>query len=72
MVDHVQDLRAVLEETEEYNIPIRLLFVDFHKAFDYIETCVVLKSLKVDADTRTEKISSMRGVRQGNVRSCLH
>jgi Reverse transcriptase (RNA-dependent DNA polymerase) len=44
-IDHLQTLRALIEKTTEYNIPIHLAFIDFHKAFDSIETRHILDSM---------------------------
>ena len=44
-IDHLQTLRTLIEKTTEYNIPIHLAFIDFHKAFDSIETRYILDSM---------------------------
>lgn len=37
-IDHLQTVRTLIEKSTEYNVPLYLAFVDFHKAFDSIET----------------------------------
>lgn len=44
-IDHLQAVRTLIEKSVEYNVPIHTAFVDFHKAFDSIEICYILKSM---------------------------
>lgn len=44
--DHIQVVRSLIEKTQEYNMPLYLIFVDFEKAFDSIETLAILNSLQ--------------------------
>jgi Reverse transcriptase (RNA-dependent DNA polymerase) len=44
-MDHLQTIRSLIEKTSEYNIPIHMAFIDFHKAFDSIETWQILMSM---------------------------
>lgn len=43
-IDHIFTVRQVIQNSEEYNLALRLLFVDNAKAFDLIETWAVLQS----------------------------
>lgn len=36
--DHLHKIKILIEKTSEYNIPLHLAFVDYHKAFYSIET----------------------------------
>lgn len=45
-IDHLQTIRTLIEKTTEYNIPIHLAFVDYHKAFDSIETWAFLTAME--------------------------
>jgi hypothetical protein len=38
-IDHIHTINQVLEKSNEYNLEIHFLFVDFHKAFDTIDHC---------------------------------
>ncbi|KAA5780172.1 reverse transcriptase family protein, partial [Pseudomonas aeruginosa] len=52
-VDHIHTVRQIIQKTEEYNLPLCLVFVDYEKAFDSIETWAVLESLqRCQADWR--------------------
>lgn len=44
-IDHLQTIRTLIEKTTEYNVPLYLAFVDFHKAFDSIETWAFLQAM---------------------------
>ena len=44
--DHLQCLKTLIEKTIEYNRPLVLIFVDFHKAFDTVELPAILKALE--------------------------
>lgn len=44
--DHLQSIKAVIEKSIEYNRPLVLAFVDFHKAFDTVELDAVLGALQ--------------------------
>lgn len=44
--DHLQSIKTVIEKSIEYNRPLVLAFVDFHKAFDTIEMDAILHSLQ--------------------------
>lgn len=44
-INHLQTIRAAIEKTTEYNIPLHLAFIDYHKAFDSIETWAFLNAL---------------------------
>ena len=51
-IDHLQTITQLVEKTNEFNIPLALLFIDFEKAFDSIETNTVLSALneqKIDS-----------------------
>lgn len=41
-IDHIQTVRTLIEKCTEYNVPLNLGFVDYHKAFNSIETWAVL------------------------------
>lgn len=43
--DHLQAIRILIEKTTEYNIPLHLAFVDFHKAFDSVEPWAFLQAM---------------------------
>lgn len=43
--DHLQCLKTLIEKTIEYNRPLVLTFVDFHKAFDTVELTAIIKAL---------------------------
>ena len=38
MTDHLQVVHTLIEKTTEYNILLHMAFIDYHKAFDSIET----------------------------------
>lgn len=44
--DHLQSVKTLIEKTIEYNKPLVLAFVDFHKAFDTVELKAVLEALQ--------------------------
>lgn len=55
--DHLQTIRTLIENSAEYNISLHLAFVDYQKAFDSVETWVILKALdnaKIDSRRRQE------------------
>ena len=41
----MQSIKTLIEKTIEYNKPLVLLFIDFHKAFDTIELKAILDAL---------------------------
>ena len=43
--DLLQSIKTLIEKTMEYNKPLVLLFIDFHKAFDTIELKAILDAL---------------------------
>lgn len=43
--DHLQSIKTLIEKTVEYNRPLALLFIDFHKAFDTVELKALIKAL---------------------------
>jgi hypothetical protein len=43
--DHLQVMRTLIEKCNEYKIGIVLIFIDFEKAFDSVETWSILDSL---------------------------
>src|ERR1700744_1937490 len=43
--DHLQVIRSLIEKCNEYKIGILLIFKDFEKAFDSVETWSMLDSL---------------------------
>ena len=43
--DHLQVMRTLIEKCKEYKIGIALIFIDFEKAFDSVETWSILDSL---------------------------
>src|ERR1700761_8324819 len=43
--DHLQVMRTLIEKCNEYKIPIVLIFIDYEKAFDSVETWSILESL---------------------------
>lgn len=44
-VDHLQTIRTLIEKTTEYNIPLHMAFIDYHKAFDSVETWAFLTAM---------------------------
>lgn len=51
--DHIQTVRTLIEKCTEYNVPLHMAFIDYQKAFDSIETWVVLEALdKARIDSR--------------------
>lgn len=44
-IDHLQSIRTLIEKTTEYNVPLHLAFIDFHKAFDSIETWAFIQAM---------------------------
>lgn len=54
---HLQCLKFLIEKSVEYNRPLALIFVDFHKAFDSISLQAVIESLdKCRVDYRYTKV----------------
>ena len=43
--DHLHVMRTLIEKCNEYKIPVILIFIDFEKAFDSVETWSILDSL---------------------------
>lgn len=55
--DHLQSIKTLIEKSIEYNRPLVIAFVDFHKAFDTVEMSAVLDSLqKCRVDYRYTKL----------------
>ena len=46
-IDHLHAVTQVLEKTTEYNIPLYMAFVDYAKAFDFIQHRAVFEALRV-------------------------
>lgn len=44
-IDHLYTVKTLIEKCTEYNVPVHMAFVDFHKAFDSVETWSLLESL---------------------------
>uniref|UniRef100_A0A8R1I6B2 Reverse transcriptase domain-containing protein n=1 Tax=Caenorhabditis japonica TaxID=281687 RepID=A0A8R1I6B2_CAEJA len=36
-IDHIHSIQRLLEVAREYQQPLKLVFIDFHKAFDSVE-----------------------------------
>ncbi|CAI5455831.1 unnamed protein product [Caenorhabditis angaria] len=45
-MDHISTIQRILEASREHQIPLVLIFVDYHKAFDSVEPAAVWNSLK--------------------------
>lgn len=45
-IDHNHTVRQIIQKTQEYNQPLCLAFVNYEKAFDFIEAWSVLESLQ--------------------------
>lgn len=60
-VDHLQTIRTIIEKASEYNIPINLAFVDYHKAFDSIEKWAFLTALE-DARVDSRYCTIMKAI----------
>uniref|UniRef100_A0A8R1E9U2 Reverse transcriptase domain-containing protein n=1 Tax=Caenorhabditis japonica TaxID=281687 RepID=A0A8R1E9U2_CAEJA len=45
-IDHIPSIQRLLEVGSEYQQPLTLVFIDFHKAFDSVEPQATLESLK--------------------------
>lgn len=43
--DHLQTIHNLIEKSAEYNIPLHMAFIDYHKAFDSIETWAFLTAM---------------------------
>lgn len=55
--DHLQSIKTLIEKSMEYNRPLVIAFVDFHKAFDTVELSAALDSLqKCRVDYRYTKL----------------
>lgn len=55
--DHLQTIKLLIEKTVEYNRPLVLAFVDFHKAFDSIELESIIEALNESRiDSRYTKL----------------
>ncbi|CAG9764829.1 unnamed protein product [Ceutorhynchus assimilis] len=63
--DHIQSIRTLIKKCTEYNIPLHLAFVDYHKAFDFVETWATMQE-KIDDELTTEKILINRAAREGD------
>ena len=44
--DHLQAMKVLIEKSVEYNRPLALVFVDFHKAFDTVELASIIAALE--------------------------
>ncbi|PIK54411.1 endonuclease-reverse transcriptase [Apostichopus japonicus] len=44
-IDHIHTLNQLKEKCQEFNIPVCVVFVDYEKAFDSVETWAVLEAL---------------------------
>nr|CDJ90762.1 RNA-directed DNA polymerase (reverse transcriptase) domain containing protein [Haemonchus contortus] len=44
-MDNIQAVSQLVERIREYHLPLELLFVDYKKAFDYVEINAVLNAL---------------------------
>lgn len=44
--DHLQAIKILIEKSVEYNRPLVLVFIDFHKAFDTIELTSIIAALE--------------------------
>jgi len=44
--DHLQAIKVLIEKSVEYNRPLVLVFVDFHKAFDTVELSSIIAALE--------------------------
>jgi len=44
-MDYLQTIEILIEKTTEYNIPLHFAFINFHEAFDSIETWAILRTL---------------------------
>ena len=44
-MDHIQTVAMVIEVCREYHLPLVLIFVDYEKAFDSVETNAILSAL---------------------------
>uniref|UniRef100_A0A8R1IG20 Reverse transcriptase domain-containing protein n=2 Tax=Caenorhabditis japonica TaxID=281687 RepID=A0A8R1IG20_CAEJA len=45
-IDHIHSIQRLLEVGREYQQPLTLVFIDFHKAFDSVEPQAIWESLK--------------------------
>uniref|UniRef100_A0A8R1EHP2 Reverse transcriptase domain-containing protein n=1 Tax=Caenorhabditis japonica TaxID=281687 RepID=A0A8R1EHP2_CAEJA len=45
-IDHIHSIQRILEVGREYQQPLTLVFIDFHKAFDSVEPQAIWESLK--------------------------
>ena len=45
-IDHIHVVNQLKEKCREYNIPVRIAFVDYEKVFDSVQTQAVLTSLQ--------------------------
>jgi len=52
-VDNIFVVKQVISKAQEYNFPLVLVFVDFEKAFDTVETNAVLAALQQQGGPRT-------------------
>ena len=43
--DHIHAINQLKKKCREYNIPLCVAFVDYEKAFDYVQTQAILTSL---------------------------
>lgn len=44
-IEHIQTLNTLIEKCTEYNVPIHLAFIDYHKAFDSIELQAIFNAM---------------------------
>ena len=45
-IDHLHAVTQVLEKTTEYNIPLYMVFVEYEKAFEYMQHGTGVESLR--------------------------
>ena len=44
--DHLQALNQIIEKSNEYNLPLRIGFIDYEKAFDTVEHFAIFEALR--------------------------
>ena len=60
-IDHVHVLNQLKEKCGNYNLPLRLTFVNYEKAFDWVETDDILESL-VEQGVDTEYVNIFKDI----------